>query len=80
LDKAREDLKSFGASSGDLERMLGPKDEGFVVWPENWPVVEAFAVVQTQWSHSMSGPAGLDYTRVETGLRLAGVSDGSHRA
>jgi hypothetical protein len=53
--------------------MLGPKEIGFEVWPENWPAVQAFLTVQTQWASSMSGATGLDYTRVHAGLEMAGI-------
>ena len=53
--------------------MLGAREEGFAVWPENMPAVQTFLCVQTQWSHSgMGGPAGLDYARVKVALSLAG--------
>lgn len=56
-----------------MDAQFGPKEEGFQVWPENWPAVEAFLAVQTQWSIGMAGPTGLDYTRVRAGLELAGM-------
>jgi Phage related hypothetical protein (DUF1799) len=31
------------------------------VWPENWPIFNLFASLQTQWRVSMAGPVGLDY-------------------
>jgi hypothetical protein len=43
------------------------------VWPENWPAVQAFLTVQTQWVVGMSGPTGLDYARVRDGLTMAGI-------
>ena len=35
--------------------------ENFEVWEENWPVVEMFMRVQTQWRTTMNGVLGLDY-------------------
>jgi len=35
--------------------------EHFEVWEENWPVVEMFLRVQTQWRTTMNGVLGLDY-------------------
>ena len=35
--------------------------EDFEVWEENWPVVEMFLRVQTQWRTTMNGVLGLDY-------------------
>lgn len=34
------------------------------VWPENWPVVELFCRLSTQWNISMSGPTGMRYEAV----------------
>ncbi|RIA44042.1 uncharacterized protein DUF1799 [Hephaestia caeni] len=51
--------------------------EEFGIWPENWPVVEAFLSIDTQWRTVplASGAvywAGLDYTAVAAGLNFAG--------
>ena len=35
--------------------------KNFEVWEENWPVVEMFMRVQTQWRTTMNGVLGLDY-------------------
>ena len=43
------------------------------MWPENWPVVETFAALMTQWNVGMSGPVGLRYESVPIVLRLRGV-------
>ena len=45
------------------------------MWEENWPSVEMFLRVQTQWRTSMSGVIGLDYLAVKWMLRLYGVED-----
>ena len=45
------------------------------MFEENWPVVEMFLRLQTQWRTSMSGVLGLDYVAVEWMLRLYGVED-----
>lgn len=34
------------------------------VWPENWPAVELFIRVGTQWRVGMGGASGLDYSVV----------------
>lgn len=31
------------------------------MWPENWPVIQLFRQMATQWRVSASGPTGLDY-------------------
>jgi hypothetical protein len=54
--------------------MLGPKEEHFEVWPENWEAVQAFLTVQTQWAADFGGRSGLDYVRVRAGLEMAGVA------
>lgn len=43
----------LAASGGDVD-----------VWPENWPVVELFARLGTQWNIGMSGPTGLRYEAI----------------
>ena len=45
------------------------------MFEENWPVVEMFLRLQTQWRTSKSGVLGLDYVAVEWMLRLYGVED-----
>ena len=72
-EKAREDLRRFGADEASIEVALGPKEEGFKVWPENWPALQAFLAVQTQWASGMGGATGLDYMRVRAGLEMAGI-------
>ncbi len=49
--------------------------EDFEVFEENWPVVEMFLRVQTQWRTTMSGVLGLDYGAVAWLLRLYEVED-----
>ena len=55
-------------------------DEEFPVWIENWPVVEAFQAVCTQWraiAQGMEGQVywqGLDYAGVAAGLAGAGLA------
>ena len=34
------------------------------VWPENWPVLQLFWRLDTQWRVGMNGPAGLAYEAV----------------
>lgn len=54
----------------------------FEVWEENWPTVEAFLFVSTQWRVVQQGGGfeagrtywiGLDYTSVTAGLSGAGI-------
>lgn len=41
-----------------VEEASGPPCE---VWPDNWPSVELFTSVSTQWRMGPAGPVGLDY-------------------
>jgi hypothetical protein len=49
--------------------------EDFEVFEENWPAVEMFLRLQTQWRTTMSGLLGLDYGAVAWLLRLYEVED-----
>ena len=49
--------------------------EDFEVLEENWPVVEMFLRVQTQWRTTMNRLLGLDYGAVAWLLRLYEVED-----
>lgn len=43
---------------------LRPEDyegDDVEVWPENWPAVEVFVRMNTQWIVGMSGQTGLNY-------------------
>jgi ABC-type thiamine transport system substrate-binding protein len=45
------------------------------VWEENWPVVEMFLRVQTQWRATMGGVLGLDYGAVAWLFKMYAVED-----
>lgn len=49
--------------------------EDFEVLEENWPAVEMFLRLQTQWRTTMNGLLGLDYGAVAWLLRLYEVED-----
>jgi len=49
--------------------------ENFEVWEENWPVVEMFMRVQTQWRTTMNGVLGLDYAAVAWLFMMYEVQD-----
>lgn len=55
------------------------KPEHCEVFEENWPAVEMFLRVQTQWRTGMNGPVGLDYMAVAWVLRLT-AEEATHRA
>lgn len=61
-----------------LEDEIKTSDE-FEVFEENWPVLELFLRVQTQWRTSMNGLMGLDYTAVAWVLKLT-AEEANHRA
>lgn len=69
--------------SADDARMFGliieaEPDERATVWPENWPIVQLFIDVQTQWRRRPDGrPAGLDYQAVEAVMRMRRLRDRS---
>lgn len=51
-------------------------DEAFAVLPENWPTVQLFMSVQTQWQFASNGtPLGLDYNAVDVVMRRKGIAD-----
>lgn len=45
------------------------------MWPENWPIVELWMRVQTQWRSSGFGPTGLDYGAVDVVMRRLRIDD-----
>jgi hypothetical protein len=59
----------------NVEMALPEVSDDFEVWPENWPAVEMFMRVQTQWRTAMSGIVGLDYTALAWLLTLYEVKD-----
>ncbi len=60
-DEAIADLKAFGAPADVIAELEAQQPEHFEVWPENWPAVEMFLRLQTQWRHGFGGALGLDY-------------------
>lgn len=74
-DNTEDDAAVLGVV---LEDEIETSDE-FEVFEENWPVVELFLRVQTQWRTGMSGPVGLDYTAVAWVLKLT-AEETSHRS
>lgn len=51
------------------------KSAVFEVWEENWPAVEMFLRLQTQWRVSMNGFVGLDYGAAEWLFKLYAVTE-----
>ena len=59
----------------ELPELPPVPDEDFGILPENWPVVEMFLRVQTQWRTTMSGVIGMDYAALAWVFKLYGVDD-----
>lgn len=49
------ELAASGLTLADFE------DDDFEVWPENWPVVQVFRDLWTQWQVGGGGAVGLRY-------------------
>ncbi|MBI3144736.1 MAG: DUF1799 domain-containing protein [Pseudogulbenkiania sp.] len=58
---SQEELDLIGITLADLGEA-----EPIEVWPENWNAAQLFNAMDTQWRHNMSGPAGLDYTALDS--------------
>lgn len=58
---------------------LAASQETVEVWPENWPAVELFCAVATQWRASFGGVIGLDYTAVEAAMRMMRIKPDDRR-
>lgn len=76
------DEKSLAALR-DMLDAPGTHGDGDTVWAENWPTVEAFLAVSSQWRVVAIGggmaPAmpvyiGLDYAAARVGLDAAGIA------
>lgn len=72
MDKTADDAAAMGIELPDLQP---PPEEDFGILPENWPAVEMFLRVQTQWRSAMSGVIGLDYAAVRWLFKLYDVED-----
>jgi|688.fasta_scaffold52746_2 hypothetical protein len=72
VDDTAADAAAMGIPLPDLPDASA---EDFDVWPENWPTVEMFLRVQTQWRTSMGGVIGLDYTALAWVLKLYEIED-----
>ena len=72
MDETADDAAAMGIELPDLPSSPA---ENFGVLPENWPVVEMFLRVQTQWRTTMSGVIGLDYAAVRWLFKLYDVEE-----
>ena len=66
VSQYNEDLKSFGLD----EELSEPERNDFELFPENWPAFCVFVGCSTQWRMSDGQPVGLDYTAVESVMRV----------
>lgn len=75
-DEAINDLKALGAPDEVIQDLLDRQaTTDFEVFEDNWPVVEMFLRLQTQWRVSMAGLYGLDYSVAKWMFDLYEVSD-----
>ncbi len=56
---------------------MAERADGFAVWPENWPAVQAFLTCATQWRTAVAGLGvplfiGLDYAACQAVLTAEG--------
>jgi hypothetical protein len=49
------------------------------VWTENWPSLELFSALSTQWRVGMNGPTGLDYSAVPVVMDMRGIEPDARR-
>lgn len=71
-------MAAFGAPTEMLDSLKEASvSEEFEVLPENWPIVDLFLRLQTQWRFSGMGSAtGLDYNAVDVVMRRLRIEDG----
>ena len=72
-------LMQLGISEADARAYVGappPPPAEFGVWPENWPAVQVFMAMQTQWRrNAMTGRReGLIYEALDRVMRWCGVA------
>ena len=74
-DPGDKDLEKAAQAFNIVSDDASAKGADFEVWEENWPAVEMFLRLQTQWRVSMSGLVGLDYGAAEWLFRLYAVAE-----
>lgn len=76
IDEREADLRALGATEEQIRKAdVKPAEDKFVIWDENWEIVEMFVRMQTQWRMSFAGPTGLDYAALDWLCRLYSVKD-----
>jgi len=69
VDNSQADAAAFGLALPEQPSL------DCEVWEENWPTVEMFLRVQTQWRTTMNGVLGLDYGAVAWLFKMYAVED-----
>ena len=69
MDNSQADAAAFGLALPEQPSL------DCEVWEENWPTVEMFLRVQTQWRTTMNGVLGLDYGAVAWLFKMYAVED-----
>ena len=76
IDEREADLRALGATEEQIRKAgIKPAGDEFIIWDENWEIVEMFLRMQTQWRMSFAGPTGLDYAALDWLCRLYSVKD-----
>lgn len=66
---ALDELEPFGLTLDDFP------PPSVDLWPENWPPIQIFTRLSTQWRVGAGGPVGLDYNVVFHELDRKGLAD-----
>ena len=65
----------FALLGATVPALPAQAEEGFAIWPENWPSLCAFLACETQWRIGPAGWMGLDYPAVDVVLRRLKFDD-----
>lgn len=66
----------MGLPQAWLDEAEDTEPDPLEIWPENWPVVEVFLALSTQWNMvAMVGPTGINYPAMETIFRIYKVEN-----
>jgi len=76
VDERVVSLEAFGATPEQIAAAKAEVvEDHFEVWEVNWEIVMMFIRLSTQWTVSMSGLTGLNYSSLEYLCKLYGVKD-----
>lgn len=74
--EAIADLRRMNAPDEVIQELLDLQDHAdFEVWEENWPSLEVFLSVQTQWRATYGAFYGLDYNSLFSVMNLYETQD-----